>query len=499
MSAPTAPLSGAWPKDEWSGVLTAEWSGSLTPTETANYFFNCSFDGGFGLGWVDGHVLCTQNMPLYRSNVGPGAIPLVSGKAYSLRFQFMKNTTTPPNASACIRWAKAAQLGGTPTAPLQSIPANVLTPALPNVAEERMAELRREQFAQTAGWGSWFPHNLLAVTRLPDGAQLNFGLCQLSTGSCEYVTVNSAQSVRLGPHAVDGSFAQLWHWWPGGGDWDGGVNVSVTWGTQPGRDGGLSDLRLTIGEASCSNCSNYAIVLVPQFCEIWGRTGLATVDGGVYGGVDGDEPATSRIGFAPYGVLGSTSLAVAGPAGPRPDVNLTVKHLAFVVEKAEPNSVVISSVAGETPPETVTVLQKAEANERETYAAYGSPALAELKEAVQASVMWLTVYTPYISGLMLTLSRGSMGGGNSQCDWDNFFAAMMQGSDPLGKNLGFVTFGQTLGSKTLGGFVPNGANAAKKARDRTEPIVGSKVLLSFLKRFGIEETAWLIQWCAAVG
>ena len=42
--------------------------------------------------------------------------------------------------------------------------------------------------------------------------------------------------------------------------------------------------------------------------------------------------------------------------------------------------------------------------------------------------------------------------------------------------------------------MPNGANAAKKARDRSEPIVGAKVLLSFLKRFGIQETAWLIEW-----
>jgi hypothetical protein len=97
--------------------------------------------------------------------------------------------------------------------------------------------------------------------------------------------------------------------------------------------------------------------------------------------------------------------------------------------------------------------------------------LAELKEAVQASVMWLTVFTPFAAGLMLTLSRGSMGGGNSQCDWDNFFAAMMQASDSKGRDLGFATYAQELGSKTVGGFVPNGANAAQKDNDRTEPIV----------------------------
>ena len=72
----------------------------------------------------------------------------------------------------------------------------------------------------------------------------------------------------------------------------------------------------------------------------------------------------------------------------------------------------------------------------------------------------LTVYVPYATGLILTLSRGSMGGGNSQCDWDNFFAALMQGSDKRGRALGFATFAQELGAKTLRGFVPNGSNAA---------------------------------------
>ena len=102
----------------------------------------------------------------------------------------------------------------------------------------------------------------------------------------------------------------------------------------------------------------------------------------------------------------------------------------------------------------------------------------------------LTVYVPYATGLILTLSRGSMGGGNSQCDWDNFFAALMQGSDKRGRALGFATFAQELGAKTLRGFVPNGSNAAQKARDRTEPIVGAKVLESFLTRFGIAEVGW---------
>jgi hypothetical protein len=167
-------------------------------------------------------------------------------------------------------------------------------------------------------------------------------------------------------------------------------------------------------------------------------------------------------------------------------------RLMFGVEKGKKHSVIVSSVV-EPQATTVAVLEQAAAAEVALYASYGTPALAELKEAVQSSVNWLTVFTPFASGLMLTLSRGSMGGGNSQCDWDNFFAAMMQASDTHARNLGFVTYAQELGSKTVGGFVPNGANAAQKDNDRTEPIVGAKVLLEMVERFGIEDTGWLVE------
>eukprot|EP00662_Eupelagonemidae_sp_cell21_P046570 gene46570-43611_t len=68
---------------------------------------------------------------------------------------------------------------------------------------------------------------------------------------------------------------------------------------------------------------------------------------------------------------------------------------------------------------------------------------------------------------------------------------MMLASDPRGKQLGYAAFAQELGSRTTRGFVPNCANAAQKARDRTEPIVGAKVLLAMFRRFN--ET-WVIEY-----
>ena len=74
-------------------------------------------------------------------------------------------------------------------------------------------------------------------------------------------------------------------------------------------------------------------------------------------------------------------------------------HLAFAV--APNKTTTLSSITGEQPTATMAALAKAEAAERATYASYGTTALAELKEAVQASVMWLTVYVPYATGTVL--------------------------------------------------------------------------------------------------
>lgn len=125
-------------------------------------------------------MLCTHGYPLYADNVGPGAIALEGGKPYSIMLRYVKNSTTPaPVASASMLWSQQPEVVPTP------IPPSLLTPTLPSAAHSQLAAVQRDQYANTAGWGSWYPHNLLAATRLPDGATIQFGLCQLSTGDCE--------------------------------------------------------------------------------------------------------------------------------------------------------------------------------------------------------------------------------------------------------------------------------------------------------------------------
>jgi hypothetical protein len=127
-----------------------------------------------------------------------------------------------------------------------------------------------------------------------------------------------------GPHAADGSFAQMFYFY-GGARWNGGVNVSITWGTQPpavaDSKHGLASLRLSIETVDCGNCSDWSIVLLPGFVsELWGRVGRVAV---VYDDDDDDDDgdaqprgAAPSITFAPMGDLPATTLSCQGAALP---------------------------------------------------------------------------------------------------------------------------------------------------------------------------------------
>jgi len=49
---------------------------------------------------------------------------------------------------------------------------------------------------------------------------------------------------------------------------------------------------------------------------------------------------------------------------------------------------------------------------------------------------------------------------------------------------------QVIKSKTENGFVPNGATGGGKSQDRTEPMMGAKVLLEMYRKFGDK---WLVE------
>jgi len=175
------------------------------------------------------------------------------------------------------------------------------------------------------------------------------------------------------------------------------VNVSIAWGTTaaPATDANaLADLRLTVGEAQCSNCSNYAIVLEPGFSPLWGRTGEVSVSGVGASQKEGEVPAMT---IKPSGSLLPTTLRVsngtqlcaeqhafliaamaAAALGDGGTQNQTQKSaaggsplLTFAVESGIKNSVVVSSTV-EPASATVSALRQAAAAEHALDASYGT-------------------------------------------------------------------------------------------------------------------------------
>ena len=72
--------------------------------------------------------------------------------------------------------------------------------------------------------------------------------------------------------------------------------------------------------------------------------------------------------------------------------------------------------------------------------------------------------------------------------WDCIFGSYIASAGS--RNVSYSALTQVIKSKTENGFVPNGATAGGKSQDRTEPMMGAKVLLEMYRKFG---DLWLVQ------
>ena len=72
--------------------------------------------------------------------------------------------------------------------------------------------------------------------------------------------------------------------------------------------------------------------------------------------------------------------------------------------------------------------------------------------------------------------------------WDCIFGSYIASAGS--RNVSYSALIQVIKSKTENGFVPNGATAGGKSQDRTEPMMGAKVLLEMYRKF---DDLWLVQ------
>jgi len=136
------------------------------------------------------------------------------------------------------------------------------------------------------------------------------------------------------------------------------------------------------------------------------------------------------------------------------------------------------------------------AAEEATLTPYGE--WAEVKDAMQTSLMWSMIYDPK-EGLVAPVTRNWRFAGDSPdgdenyvlfC-WDGSFASYMLSLDA--PDLAISNLVQIVKMRTSAGFIPSFASGTRKTRDRSNPPVTSKVLLEMLHRWGSERMGWVVE------
>jgi len=379
--------------------FSAEVWGSLTVSPGSLYRISCDF-GSATLGYLllDDHVICQTGVnepPL----LGEDELRGLSRRELALHLVLL-NALPPPAAP----WS--------PTAPMRvSISMQAQGGAAPPVLWRGLSpEERRRGTLQDSllrGWGLFHSQSFVTHVLLPAGAALTVGLCETklqqcelharkdcypSATACEHPPANPRSQLRLGRHAYDRSYGQLhlrFH----------GCNVSFTFG---GGDD-LSLLARRVGDPAA--CARHVLVAVGEE-GLWHRR----VD--VSAGRDSlrlaplNLPASTVYATRPSSAAASASLPRHVSKRPHLAYPLGPGRTGAASSPESRHAVVgFSSGGRRTVAQLASELDAREAAEVARDAAYGAE--AELREAVQAAVMWNVVYVPLEQGPFTPVIRGN--------------------------------------------------------------------------------------------
>ena len=479
-----------------SPTFSFQVQGHLLAPATALYSFQCLYDPTFvqALLWVDDHLLC----PTDANNVNQ-SIHATAGQLLHLRLDAIQQRpyTYQFLPHLDVRWQVGNTSSYTPPPPA------ALIACLP---PPRLAQTALHSSQLQTGWDALYNPDVMTPTLLPHGLGLQLALYRMSTGEFRG---NVSTERAINGTLTTTLFGILNRTWVGderpylsfGLVW-GGMQVRVEETSARGND----SLTMVVEGQGKANWSDYRLILLPKF--LWGR--------------QGDCPLTGAK-------LPSSPFAVCRASGISPDVAvfantaIDARHYAGINETIYGSDFVgfrFPDTSSSSPPTfvlTTGVPREADAARAVTAAALASasfdscvdpalvayaatPAPVEQCNLMQATLAWLTVYTPY-EGIVLVVSRRwDFGFGYVLFEWDSFFSVVMLSSlrSPLAKQVLLSTYLQVVKTRTITpdglGFIPNYASGTIASRDRTEPPIGARTLLSLLHTYTANDTdmRWLI-------
>ena len=287
----------------------------------------------------------------------------------------------------------------------------------------------------------------------------------------------------------------------------GGLNVSIQWAAGPCNNMGIScsgpgynpqllALVTALPNATqAANLSDWAVAVGARYICWNGEQGLCTAGsiavknaaghaGSIMGTTAGGREILTVMGGKPLGSADAAKLNLS---------SVGIEH-ALVYPLGSPvpicayagfdkaHSVSCSNVALK---QNLAAIRNAELK---SYTTRVGAELAQPLEAMQSVLQWNVLWSPSEAGPWANVDRGW---GQPYClfDWDNLFASYMLSVSS--KELGYSNLFQIVKSRTMAGFIPGYAKGLEKTRDRTEPAVGSKILLEIHKRY--PQDTWVVE------
>jgi len=300
------------------------------------------------------------------------------------------------------------------------------------------------------GWNTWNTRSVLSHVLLPSGFALNLGVKEYADGAYlkEALIGREDEKIHPGPRTYDDAYTALtisWH----------GIELVV----QSALEG--EDLVLLVTPKTRHRRTP---VLVAESGMLWNRPGMLVRDG------DTLLATLPEQAVRVYATRASVE---------EPYIWAQTPYLAFPLD----GPVGLSTGIPRSLNAIQAIIARRQAEREAAIAGFG--ALGEVYTAVQTCLAWDTIYDPLHDRVISPVSRiWSCGwGGYVLFEWDTYFAALLAAID--NKDLAYANAIEITREKTENGFVPNFAVASGlKSRDRSQPPVGSRIVLELYKRFG---------------
>ncbi|RIQ10843.1 MGH1-like glycoside hydrolase domain-containing protein [Jiangella rhizosphaerae] len=322
--------------------------------------------------------------------------------------------------------------------------------------EEVAPEYRAVQRRLARGWNTWDTRSLLSQVRLPDAVLVSLGLKEYYRGTTlRHVQLGrreeDAETVTLGPHAVDGSYTELTVEWRG-------VTLRV-------RSAHAGDDLVLLVEPLTNQPKSACLTVAVAYA--WNAPGAVRREG--------DSVVAESA-------AGATPVFATAPSVTDPYTDVDTPHLVLELTgpvgistgRRRPMAEIESIIVGQ-----LTRLERATS--------------ADVHRAIiRDAIAWNTIYEPAGARVVTTVSRlwnvGKRGGFALFC-WDAFFGALLAGT--VSADLAYANAMEMLAEATPEGFVPNVAQGTgRKTFDGSQPPVGALACWELYRAHG---DAWFLR------